>query len=72
MDVIVPLGWVERLREVSDRMSLGIRGRLGEDSSRSEFRCVGFNPKGFVEVRDAENRFGKEGVFKAIKCELLR
>ena len=67
VDIVVPLGGGEGLREVGARLPIAVGVSLEEDGARHVFGCVGGNGEGGGEVREAGDRFCEEKTFEGIK-----
>ena len=64
VDIIVVLGWAERLREISTGVPISVDVSLEEYASRGMLGCVGGNGEGGREVGELENGLGGECLFK--------
>ena len=67
IDVIVPLGGGEGLREVGAWMPIAIGVGLEEDGARRVFRGVRGDREGGREVGEVEDGFGEEEMFEGVE-----
>ena len=72
IDVIVAFGRGKRLREVGAGVPITVGVGLEEDGVGCMFRCISGNGEGGGEVREVENGFREEEMFKGVERGLTR
>ena len=72
IDVIVAFSGGEGLREIGARVPVAVGVGLEENGTGCIFGCISGNGEGGGEIREVENRFGKEEMLKGVERGLTR